>query len=291
MTYFQAIVLGVLQGVTELFPVSSLGHSVILPKLLGWDEVVAAQQADESFFLAFLVGLHVATALALLVFYRARWIAIVASPLVRSSTRGSTRETHGSAGSSPWPRSPQPLAGLLLEHGLRVLFATPLAAALLLVVNGVDVVGRRAGAAAASSAPSATRIRGRDGRRPLDRLEFREAAAVGIAQAAALLPGISRSGITMVAGLARGLEPQRRRGVLVPAGDTRDPGRRAVQTARPPRAERGRRSRTGRRGQPRRRHLRVPVGAVPDALLPARELVPFGIYSIVVGTLAVVRFA
>src|SRR5674476_325902 len=70
MTYFQAIVLGVLQGVTELFPVSSLGHSVILPQLLGWSGVVAAQSATESYFLALLVGLHVATALALVVFYR-----------------------------------------------------------------------------------------------------------------------------------------------------------------------------------------------------------------------------
>lgn len=81
LTFFQAIVLGVLQGVTELFPVSSLGHSVILPQLLGWTDVVAAQSAAESSFLAFLVGLHVATALALLIFYRATWVEIVRAPL------------------------------------------------------------------------------------------------------------------------------------------------------------------------------------------------------------------
>ena len=75
LTFAQAIVLGILQGVTELFPVSSLGHSVILPQLLGWTDVVAAQSATESWFLAFLVGLHVATALALLFFYRATWAA------------------------------------------------------------------------------------------------------------------------------------------------------------------------------------------------------------------------
>lgn len=73
LTYGQAIILGILQGITERFPISSLGHSVILPQLLGWTEVVAAQSAPESYFLAFLVGLHVATALALLVFYRATW--------------------------------------------------------------------------------------------------------------------------------------------------------------------------------------------------------------------------
>ena len=83
ISYFQAIVIGLLQGVTELFPVSSLGHSVLLPALLGWHQVVASQSARESFYLAFLVGLHVATALALLWFYRDQWARIVAG-LVRS---------------------------------------------------------------------------------------------------------------------------------------------------------------------------------------------------------------
>ncbi len=77
LTYFQAIVLGVLQGVTELFPVSSLGHSVLLPSLFGWDNLVKAQSQTESFFLAFLVGLHVATALALLVYFWRDWDRII----------------------------------------------------------------------------------------------------------------------------------------------------------------------------------------------------------------------
>jgi len=87
LTFFQAIVLGVLQGVTELFPVSSLGHSVILPQLLGWTDVVAAQSASESYFLAFLVGLHVATALALLAFYRSTWARIVRGLIASLRTR------------------------------------------------------------------------------------------------------------------------------------------------------------------------------------------------------------
>ncbi len=87
LTLIQAIVLGVLQGVTELFPVSSLGHSVILPQLLGSTDVVAAQSATESYFLALLVGLHVATALALLVFYRATWARIVPGLIVSVQTR------------------------------------------------------------------------------------------------------------------------------------------------------------------------------------------------------------
>src|SRR5438128_3235247 len=77
LTYFQAIVIGILQGVTELFPVSSLGHSVLLPSLFGWNNLVAAQTQKESFYLAFLVGLHVATAIALLIFYRKEWVRII----------------------------------------------------------------------------------------------------------------------------------------------------------------------------------------------------------------------
>src|SRR6478752_7045320 len=78
LSYLQAIVIGVLQGITELFPISSLGHSVLLPAFLGWDNVRAAQTAQESFYLAFLVGLHVATAIALLIYFRATWRKIIA---------------------------------------------------------------------------------------------------------------------------------------------------------------------------------------------------------------------
>ena len=77
LSYLQAVIVGLIQGVTELFPVSSLGHSVVLPALFGWSNLVAAQSAKESFFLAFLVGLHVATALALVVFFRKDWARIL----------------------------------------------------------------------------------------------------------------------------------------------------------------------------------------------------------------------
>src|SRR5258708_35932244 len=81
LSYLQAIVIGILQGVTELFPISSLGHSVLVPELLGWHSLVAGQSSDESFYLAFLVGLHVATAIALVVFYRRDWVAAIAGCL------------------------------------------------------------------------------------------------------------------------------------------------------------------------------------------------------------------
>src|SRR5436305_11154574 len=77
LSYLQAIVIGILQGVTELFPISSLGHSVLLPKILGWDNLVKAQSQPESFYLAFVVGLHVATALALIVYFRKEWVRII----------------------------------------------------------------------------------------------------------------------------------------------------------------------------------------------------------------------
>src|SRR5437016_10461587 len=77
LTYFRAIVIGLLQGVTELFPVSSLGHSVLVPAWLGWDTLVKAQSADESFYLAFVVALHVATAIALLFYFRDDWVRII----------------------------------------------------------------------------------------------------------------------------------------------------------------------------------------------------------------------
>lgn len=82
ISYLQAIVIGLLQGVTELFPISSLGHSVLVPSVLGWHTQAKAQSDDESFYLAFLVALHVATALALLVFFRTEWVRIAAYCLV-----------------------------------------------------------------------------------------------------------------------------------------------------------------------------------------------------------------
>ena len=207
LSFFQAIVLGLLQGVTELFPVSSLGHSVILPQLLGWTDVVAAQSAQESYFLAFLVGLHVATALALVVFYRTTWVRIVRAIVTSLRTRRIETPDERLGWLLVVATIPAGIAGLLLEHSLRVVFAHPLAAAGFLVVNGLilavgEWVRRRdvARKAIATHATTAT------GDRRLDTLEFREAGGIGLAQALALLPGISRSGITMVAGLARGLD-------------------------------------------------------------------------------------
>lgn len=207
MSYVQAIVLGLLQGVTELFPVSSLGHSVILPQLLGWNDVVAAQSATESYFLAFLVGLHVATALALLWFYRDTWVRVVLGLVTSLRRRRIETPTERLGWLLVVATIPAGLAGVLLEHALRTVFAKPQYAAAFLVVNGAillagEQVRRRAEVLALAREHGTT---GSGGRR-LESLGWFESLVIGVGQAFALLAGISRSGITMVAGLVRGLD-------------------------------------------------------------------------------------
>ena len=268
LTYLQAVVLGLVQGVTELFPVSSLGHSVIVPQLLGWTDVVAAQSASESYFLAFLVGLHVATALALLFFYRDIWGRIVVA--VFGSLR--TRRIDTPDARLGWllvvATIPAGLAGVLFEHLLRVLFAVPLAAAGFLIVNGLillagEVVRRRA------AVRTVARIQARQpaGDRRLETLEFREAGLIGVAQVFALLAGISRSGITMVAGLVAGPRSRGCGPLLVPAGDPDHPGRGSLQAARSARPEWRRRAGPDPRRERRGRPGRVRLGALPEPLL------------------------
>ena len=209
ITYLQAIVIGLLQGVTELFPISSLGHSVLVPSVLGWHTLAKAQSADESFYLAFLVALHVATAIALLVYFRADWIRIIGAFL--RSLRGRRIETPDER--LAWllvvATIPAGITGLVLEHTLRTVFAKPVAAAVFLTLNGLVLLAgeryRRRDAVRALATQHPQTTFPEPGRR-LDTLDFKEAGVVGVAQVAALFAGISRSGITMVAGLGRGLD-------------------------------------------------------------------------------------
>jgi undecaprenyl-diphosphatase len=182
----------------------------LIPAWLGWDHVVGAQSADESFYLAFVVALHVATALALVVYFRADWIRIVHG-FVRSIRR---RRIETADERLAWllivATIPAGLTGLALEHALRTLFAKPLAAAVFLTFNGVVLLlGERARKRASARRPvrsgGTTHDDRQDGRR-LETLDFKEAGFVGVAQIGALFAGLSRSGITMVAGLVRGLD-------------------------------------------------------------------------------------
>ncbi len=207
MSYFQAIVIGILQGVTELFPISSLGHSVIIPGLLGWHNIVNAQSANESFFLAFLVGLHCATALALLVYFRDDWARIIAGFFRTLRTRRLETSDERLAWLLIVATIPAGIFGLVFEHRLRVLLATPVAASCLLAVNGLILaVGERARRRQEVRALAVAHGVTEEGSRRLDTLEFKESGIIGCSQVLALMAGISRSGITMVAGLVRGLD-------------------------------------------------------------------------------------
>ncbi|MEU0497140.1 undecaprenyl-diphosphate phosphatase [Mycobacterium sp. NPDC006124] len=228
LSYLEATVVGLFQGVTELFPVSSLGHSVLVPALIGgrWATDLDVS-APESPYLAFIVGLHVATAAALLLFFWRDWMQIVTGFV--TSVRYRRIETTGER--LAWliivGTVPVGVCGLALEHTFRTTLGKPVPAAAFLVLNGVVLyAGERlrrrrddsgvvtsanpmmAGAADAKDArhggvATATTVDGIDER--LARTSLPRGALIGAAQTLALLPGISRSGVTMTAGLLRGL--------------------------------------------------------------------------------------
>jgi undecaprenyl-diphosphatase len=198
ISYFQAIVLGLLQGVAEPFPVSSLGHGVILPRLAGWNI-----HQNDKFFLTFLIATHLATAIVLFFFFLEDWKRIFKG-LGRSLRDREIRPGDVDARIG-WllivGTIPAGVIGLLLEHPLRSLFASAQSAAAFLIVNGFLLLGferlRR-------RPPQPGDEQG-DPETEISRMSWRQAIAVGTAQAAALVPGISRSGITMGGGVLVGL--------------------------------------------------------------------------------------
>ena len=198
ISYLQAIVLGLLQGIAEPFPISSLGHGVIAPSIFGWD----IHQNDD-FFLSFLVATHCATALVLFVMFLDDWKRIFRGlgRSIRDRSIGGD-DTDARLG---WllvvGTIPAGLLGLALEHSLRSLFASAQTAAAFLILNGILLLvferfRRRP--------PRPGDYRG-DSDSRIAKLTWREAFGIGTAQAAALIPGISRSGITMGGGLLFGL--------------------------------------------------------------------------------------
>lgn len=197
ISYLQALILGALQGLSEPFPISSLGHAVLLPKLLGWD----IHQNDD-YFLTFLVATHCATALVLFLFFlddwKRIWFGFVRSVKGRSTPRDLDARL-------AWViiigTIPAGILGIALEHSLRSLFASPTSAAIFLTINGLLLL-------------AVERFRRRpprpgdgegDGDERIAKLGFRQALGIGTAQALALIPGISRSGVTMGGGLLAGL--------------------------------------------------------------------------------------
>ena len=204
---FQAIVLGILQGATELFPVSSLGHTVLFPTLFRWHNIVAWQSQPESPWLAFVVMLHVGSAIGLLIYFWREWIAIILAFFATLRKRRIETPTERLAWLIIAATIPVGILGLLLEHPIREALAKPLAAAFFLIVNGFILLGAERYRRRAEVRELARREGlNPEGARRLDTMEYREAGVIGTFQSTALIAGISRDGVCMTGGLARGLD-------------------------------------------------------------------------------------
>jgi undecaprenyl-diphosphatase len=266
MTYPEAMVVGLIQGISELFPVSSLGHNVLIPALVGgsWAKALNVSSA-ESPYLAFIVGLHVATAIALMIYFWRDWVRIIGGFFTSIRDRDVKTRDQKLAWMIILATIPVGIAGLLFEHAFRVIFGKPILAAVFLIVNGVILLcgerfrtakSLRADAVAARDHQEAARIPAAAQRAPvagvamvaagqggdavvapsrpgrgshaapkaataavrqaateasiraderLTRISFGQGTLIGAAQILALLAGISRDGVTMVAGMFRGL--------------------------------------------------------------------------------------
>src|SRR5262249_51528948 len=253
LTYPEALIVGAFQGVAELFPVSSLGHSVLVPALVGgrWARDLSVS-ATESPYLAFIVGLHVATAAALMAFFWRDWVRIVGGLLPSVRCRRMDTPDERLAWLLILATIPVGLTGLIAEHVFRTTLGKPIPAAVFLTVNGCvlfaaerlrrsapvlaeargvaahgdhaahrvhaahgdHAVGHRGQVAeqgwvaergAPATEPAGPATPGEESDRRLSRLSLGQGILIGAAQILALLPGISRSGATMAAGLLRGL--------------------------------------------------------------------------------------
>jgi undecaprenyl-diphosphatase len=197
ISYFQGIVLGLIQGVSELFPISSLGHAVVTPRLFGWHI-----HQNDKFFIAFLVAVHLATAIVLLGFFWQDWVRVVKG-LLRSLRDREITDPDARLG---WllvvGTIPAGLLGLLLDSPLRKVFASAQSAAAFLIVNGVLLYAFER---LRQRAPGEEEAYPDEYHLIAERVSWRQAGGVGAAQALALIPGISRSGITMGGGLLVGL--------------------------------------------------------------------------------------
>ncbi|MDG6093779.1 undecaprenyl-diphosphate phosphatase [Acetobacter sp. AN02] len=192
MTLMQVILIAILQGMTELFPVSSLGHGVVLPALLHW-----SFSTRDEMFLPLLVMLHLGTSIALLAFFWKDWLAIFRGVL--GIDTGQRRvESFRILFLLIIATIPAVIIGGVFEHLLKQLFGAPQAAAAFLVVNGLMLIG-------VERLRERNRRRFADTHRPVASLTARDAVVIGLCQCLAFFPGISRSGATIAGGLLRGL--------------------------------------------------------------------------------------
>jgi undecaprenyl-diphosphatase len=180
MTTFQALIYGIVQGLTEFLPVSSTAHLILLPWVAGWPDPG----------LSFDVALHLGTLIALLIYFRADWFALISSAL--GIIRGRTQAPDARMAMQIVVATiPGAIAGALFEHKVEDALRAPQLIALMLiamalVLAAAEVMGRR--------------------KKSLDEISWGDAITVGVAQAFAIIPGVSRSGVTITAGLFRGLK-------------------------------------------------------------------------------------
>jgi undecaprenyl-diphosphatase len=241
LTYAEAVVVGLVQGVTELFPISSLGHNVLIPAVVGGSWAADLNVATpNSPYLPFIVGMHVATALALMIYFWRDWVRIITGFFSSIAQRQIRTVDQKLAWMIIVATVPVGLAGVAFDHEFRVLFGKPVRAAIFLMINGLilfagerlrttrslaadtDVVeerdtelalqaagqGPRGPAAHASGQRAARQQEASQAVQAdwrLTQLGFAEALIIGSAQILALLAGISRDGVAMVAGMFRGL--------------------------------------------------------------------------------------
>jgi len=184
--HFYLLILAALQGVTELFPISSLGHSILVPALFRWPI-----DRNAEWFLPFIVVLHLGTVAALLTFFWRDWVRLIGG-FLRARGRPSNPESR-----LLWllvlASIPAGLLGLALAHKIKTLFGGFSFAAVALMLNGLMLIW-------------GDRLRSRHPSHDLGTLSWRRALIIGFAQALALIPGFSRSGATLVAGIGTGLD-------------------------------------------------------------------------------------
>jgi len=198
ISIFQAIILGLIQGLTELFPVSSLGHSVILPQLFGWHI-----NQNAPYFLTFLVATHLATAIVLFAFFWQDWVKIIQG-IIRSFLAREIRkdDTYARLG---WlllaGTLPAAIVAVVFQDSLQKLFASARVASIFLIANGCILFA----AERLRKRNTTKRETGEQSDKRIARLGWGQVVAIGTAQAGALLPGISRSGSSMAGGLLAGL--------------------------------------------------------------------------------------
>lgn len=206
LSLFQAIILGIFQGITELFPVSSLGHSVLIAYLFNWQNVLNGTVNKASDFLLFLVVIHVATALALLFYYRKTWYAIISAFFESIFKRSIADKNAKLAWLLIFATIPAGIVALLFQTILQDQFAKPLSAIIFIIINGCLLLYGEAFIRRHRYQARQRQAVDADSNQITSKLTFKIAAIIGVSQIGALFAGISRSGITMMGGVFSGLD-------------------------------------------------------------------------------------